>query len=232
MKNTFKWLLFDFDNTLVDFTSTAEKALYLTFERQDLVCNEVIYQKYEAINHQVWTDFEHGKINAEDLRIKRFVDLLEWLGEKAKSPKAFSDEFLSNLVELTEAYDGVIELLEALKGKYKMSIVSNGLKEVQRSRLEKLGMTHFFDSIIISDEIGFQKPSKGFFEYTWQTIANPPSKSEVLIIGDSLNSDILGGRNFGIQTCWNSFGKENKSDIAPNYIIQNVLELKGFLIRN
>lgn len=225
----FKWLLFDFDNTLVDFTNTAQKSLYLTFEENNLKCNEDIYKVYKKLNHKVWTDFENGKITAEKLRSKRFADLFEAIGEKNINPSTFSAQFLQNLIHASEKYEGVIELLDSLKGKFKMSIVTNGLKEVQRPRLAKFEMTHYFDSIVVSDEIGFKKPQGDFFEYAMKTIPNPPNKSEILIIGDSLNSDIRGGRDFGIKTCWNSFGKENTTEIKPDYVINNVLELKDLL---
>ena len=230
MNNTnFKWLLFDFDNTLVDFTNTAKKSLYLTFEENERTCNEYIYKVYKRVNHQVWKDFEDGKITAKELRVKRFADLFAAIGEESINPNTFSVRFLQNLVHESEMYEGVKELLDSLKGKFKMSIVTNGLKEVQRPRLTKLEMMHYFDSIVVSDEIGFKKPQSEYFAYVFKSIPSPPDKSEILIIGDSLNSDIRGGRDFGIKTCWNSFGKENISDIQPDYIINNVLELKDLL---
>lgn len=228
-KSTIKWLLFDFDNTLVDFTNTAKKSLWRTFESYQRACTEEIYQLYKKINHQVWRDFEDGKITAEALRSKRFADLFKAIAIENISPTEFSQRFLENLVLCSEPYDGALELLTALKGKYKMSIVTNGLKEVQRPRLKRLGMMDFFDSIIVSDEIGSKKPQAEFFEYVFQTIPNPPAKSETLIIGDSLNSDIRGGRNFGIKTCWNSHNKKNGTKIKPNYVINNILELEELL---
>ena len=230
MSNTnFKWLLFDFDNTLVDFSNTALKAFFLTFKENNLECNEEIYKTYPKINHQAWRDFEDGKLTAEELRPKRFEGTFEAIGVKNIDPSAFSVQFLQNLIISSEQYEGVTELLDFLKGKFKMSIVTNGLKEVQRPRLKKFGMMHYFDSVVVSDEIGFKKPQGEFFEYVYKSIPNPPDKSEILIIGDSLNSDIRGGRNFGIKTCWNSFGKKNKSKVKPNYTINNVLELKELL---
>lgn len=226
----FKWLLFDFDNTLVDFYSASKQSLWTSFEEQNISCTEEIYQTYKKINHGVWQDFEHGKITAKALRVQRFKALFAVLNFKDLDPTLFSQRYLANLVEASTAYDGVLELLQNLKEKdYQMSIVTNGLKEVQRPRLAKLGMTNFFDSIIVSDEIGAKKPEKAFFEYTLQTIPNPPALSEILIIGDGLNSDIKGGRDFGITTCWNSHGMVNDSDIVPDFVIENVLELNALL---
>jgi len=229
-KKTFKWLLFDFDNTLVDFSSASKKSLWMTFEEQGRQCDELIYKTYQKINHRVWTDFEQGKITAEALRPKRFADLFEALNERELDANHFGQRYLANLVVASEAYDGVIDLLEDLKlADYRMSIVTNGLKEVQRPRLTKLGMTDFFDSIIVSDEIGSKKPEGAFFDYVFQTIPNPPPKSETLMIGDGLNSDIRGGRDFGISTCWNSHKKINDTDIIPDYVIDDVLGLRELL---
>ncbi len=231
MKNTrFKWLLFDFDNTLVDFSAASKQSLWLTFEEHERACNERIYKTYQKINHQIWTDFEHGKISAERLRAKRFEDLFAALNENEMDAAYFGERYLGNLVVASNAYDGVLDLLETLKRKgYMMSIVTNGLKEVQRPRLAKMNMTHFFDSIIVSDEIGVKKPESAFFDYAYQSIASPPDKSDILMIGDSLHSDIRGGRDFGLKTCWNSHGKTNDTAVIPDYIISDVLGLKSVL---
>jgi YjjG family noncanonical pyrimidine nucleotidase len=226
----YKWLLFDFDNTLVDFTSASKQSLWWTFEEYQIECTNAIYKTYKKINHQVWTDFEHGKITAEALRPKRFSDLFQALNIENIDPIIFGQRYLTNLIEASTIYDGVLELLQSLKeAGYIMSIVTNGLKEVQRPRLTKLGMTDFFDSIIVSDEIGNKKPELAFFEYVYQTIPNPPLKSKILMIGDSINSDIRGGQGFGVTTCWNAHGQNNETDIIPDFVIQSVLELPNIL---
>lgn len=226
----YKWLLFDFDNTLVDFSSASKQSLWWTFDAHQIECTETIYKIYKKINHQVWTDFERGKITAEALRPKRFSDLFQALNIKNIDAVQFGQQYLANLVKASTAYDGVLELLQSLKeAGYLMSIVTNGLKEVQRPRLAKLGMTDFFDNIIVSDEIGSKKPELAFFEYVYQTIPNPPAKSEILMIGDGINSDIRGGRDFGVPTCWNAHGQINNTDIVPDFVIQNVLELRAVL---
>ena len=110
-----------------------------------------------------------------------------------------------------------------------MSIVTNGLKEVQRPRAIRLKLQQYFASMIVSDEIGIAKPDIRYFEYAYGTLKNPPPKSEILMVGDSLHSDIQGGINFGITTCWVSHGRINETAIQPDYKISNFLELSSVL---
>lgn len=223
------WLLFDADNTLLDFTQASKDALWATFAQNERFCDEAIYQTYQRVNNRVWEAFEKGKIDAATLRYQRFELLFEAIKESHLSPQDFNRQYLQNLIHTSEAYEGVWELMQSLKKEYRLSIVTNGLKEVQRPRLEKLDMTHFFDSIVVSDEIGVAKPHLEYFKYVYDSIDNPPDKSELMIIGDSLRSDILGGNDFGIKTCWISHGKENTTKIQPDFEIHHIGHLPNVL---
>lgn len=223
------WLLFDFDNTLVDFEAASKKAFWLTFQQFERSCDESIYRTYQQINRQVWKDFESNKITAKLLRTQRFELLFKILGETIISPTLFGQQYLENLVKKSELYDGVIPLLQSLKENYKLSLITNGLREVQRRRLQRLHILTYFDSIVVSDEIGVAKPNINYFKYVYNSIAFPPAKEQILIVGDSLSSDILGGQNFGIHTCWVSGGKANTTNIIPDYQIDAVVELPALL---
>lgn len=227
----FSWLMFDVDNTLLDFTSAARNALEQTFTDHNHPLDDAILQAYQRINHDVWTAFERGQMTAEQLRVERFTRLFDLLDIFPTTPPQFSTDFLQNLVHKSEAYAGAIPLLEQLRSQYKLSVITNGLKEVQRPRLRKLNMIDLFDSIIVSDEIGVAKPHKDFFTYAYQTIPQPPPKQYTLVIGDSLASDIAGGNAFGCPTCWISHGRPNNTDIQPDYVIDNVMELPEILGR-
>ena len=223
-------LLFDADNTLIDFSNASKVAFWQTFEDYEYPCSSDLYATYQSINHQVWTDFEQGKITAERLRIKRFADFFEAVGFAPTLPKDFNKQYLENLVSKSENYDGVKEMLDGLQPHYRMSIITNGLKEVQRPRLRKLNLTHYFDSIIVSDEIGFAKPDERYFEIAFHSIDNPPPRENTLVIGDNLKSDILGGIRYGLKTCWlNASGKANDTDIRPDFEIRQILELPDVL---
>lgn len=225
----YQWLLFDFDNTLVDFNGTAKSALWQTFSDFGHYCNEEIEAAYKTINSQVWAAFERNEITAADLRIKRFADLFEQLAEAPAEPTVFSVRFLENLVLLSEAFDEVIPMLDQLRQQYRLGIITNGLKEVQRPRLQRLEMTHLFDSITVSDEIGVAKPHGAFFEHAHHTLGREIPKEQLLVIGDSLHSDIHGGNEYGLPTCWISHGKTNETDILPDFAINQVLQLPEIL---
>ena len=225
----FTWLLFDADNTLLDFTKASKDAFELVCQDFLIDYSSVTFQTYQTLNHGVWKEFEQQQITAVDLRTKRMSLFLNAIGKKNIDPDIFSDRYMEHVVKASEMYDGVVELLKALKKDYTLSIVTNGLKEAQRPRLNKLELMSYFDSVIVSDEIGVAKPAIEFFEYAYQSIPNPPPKSQLLMIGDSLNSDIKGGNNFGIATCWLSRGKEFTGTVRPDYIIEDVFELPKLL---
>jgi len=228
MKN-YKWLLFDADNTFLDFASASKASLFTTCTDYNLKCDENIYKTYKIENAKVWESFENKEITALELRSLRFAKFFSAVNVNGIDPFEFNAQFLQNLVNVSEAYSGAIDFLDNLRDRYMLSVITNGLKEVQRPRLNKLQMSHLFESIIVSDEIGVAKPDVKFFEHSYNSIANPPPKSEVLVIGDNLKSDILGGINFGVDTCWISHAKQNMSSIKPTYTVDNLLGLSSIL---
>ena len=225
----FTWLLFDADNTLLDFTKASKDAFELVCKDFLIDYSPITFQIYQTLNHGVWKEFEQQQITAVELRTKRMSLFLDAIGKANIDPDIFSDRYMEKVVAASEIYEGVTELLANLKKDYRLSIVTNGLKEAQRPRLEKLELMSYFDSVVVSDEIGVAKPTIEFFEYAYQSIPNPPPKAQMLMIGDSLNSDIKGGNNFGIATCWLSRGKELTGEGIPDYTIRDVFELPSLL---
>ncbi len=228
----YKWLLFDADNTLMDFDHASKVALRRTFDHHGLYLTEDNYKVYKTVNHQVWSQFEKGQISALTLRSKRFQLLFEWLNIKPASPDDFGAYYLQELSLHNAPYDGVEDLLRSFAPHYKISIITNGLKEVQRPNYNRRGWDQIFDSIIVSDEIGSQKPNPTFFEHAWKSIDHDFNKSDVLVIGDNLHSDIVGGQQFGLDTCWITRGRENQTPINPTSSINHVLELKNLLVNH
>lgn len=229
MNSKISCLLFDFDNTLVDFSGAAKSALWDSFKDVGVNCTEEIYSIYQVVNHEHWQAFEQGKLDAKNLRHRRFEALFRQIDTPDLDPYSFSKEFLQHLIMNSLAYEGVKDLLDRLKEDYVLGLVTNGLKEVQRPRLHRLNMTHYFDSIIVSDEIGVAKPQEEFFTYAYDSLPKSFEKDEIMIIGDSQNSDILGGNNFGIKTCWISHGREGNPEIAADFEIDQVDEIEGIL---
>jgi 2-haloacid dehalogenase len=197
---SYSWLLFDADGTLFDYDTAESKALAATFRDSDIPYSAGYANTYRQINAQMWADFEQGKVSQEALRSERFGRLFHTLNIEA-DPVAFSDTYLINLGNAADLIDGAVELLQAVHANHKLMLITNGIPAVQRSRLAISPIQGYFDAIIISGEIGVAKPHPAIFDAAFHAMDHPP-KSETLIIGDSLTSDIQGGLNYGIDTCW------------------------------
>ena len=218
-------LLFDFDNTLVDFNYCAYKGLKDTFNKYDIEWTESNYKLYKQINHTVWTDFEKGLITTEDIRQKRFTLFLESLHISNIDGYEMNAYYLEQIVAHPKTLDTTVEALDILQNKYSLGIVTNGLKEVQRRRLTKHRLDKYFSHIFVSDEIDLAKPDPRYFNYVFERIAET-DKSKVLVIGDNIKSDIGGAQSFGFHGCWfNPDEKENSTDISPMFTISQLTDL-------
>lgn len=224
----YDWILFDADNTLFDFTGASAKAFtelsnHLNLQGDDL------YDHYEKCNHQCWKELEDGKIDQVELRAKRFRMFFDILGLNLDALAA-NKYYLEQLVENSQLISGARELVSDLaEAEYKLGIITNGLKEVQRPRLKKVEMYDQFEVIVVSDEIGYSKPNSRFFDHVFQDMGKT-EKSKVLVVGDSLNSDIQGGNRYGLDTIWyNPNRVENQTPHKPNETIHDLHELKIFI---
>lgn len=226
----YEWLLFDLDSTLLDFNISEHYALKKALQTVGIVFNETHLKIYEKINRQCWDDFEAGKLlqaKINNLRFSRFLIALDLPNQDATQ---FGNYYLEQLSEKAVFMEGGQVLLEEQCSNYQLGIITNGLKQVQRPKLVKSGLVDYFKIIIVSDEIGMAKPQPAIFEHAFEKM-NFPAKEKVLMIGDSLHSDIQGGINYGIDTCWYNFKqKENTSLIKPTYEITHLKELKTFRI--
>ncbi len=219
------WILFDADNTLFDFTKSAKFSFSKTLEYFGIIEEATHLETYEKVNALCWQQFENKEITAIELRKKRFHLFFKEIGLN-HNPLEANSFYLQSLSKTKFLIDGAIELLDKIRAlEIKMVIITNGLKEVQRSRIQEANLTHYFHEIVVSDEIGHAKPQSEFFEYTHLKIGNP-SKDKMLVVGDSLHSDIKGGNNYGIDTCWyNPREKENNSEIQPHHEVQKLSEI-------
>jgi len=220
----YRWLLFDVDNTLFDFDAAELKALAHTFPQFGYTYTPEIGEAYHRINHDLWQAFERGEITAVQLRTTRFRRLFQAIGFQA-DPAAFSDAYLGNLAAFPDLIDGAAELIPRLSRTHQLALITNGLSDVQRPRLAASPIGGYFTAVTISDEIGSAKPDTGIFDAAF-TAMGQPAKSDVLIIGDSLTSDIRGGADYGIDTCWyNPAGKSNPNGLTPTYEIRHLHEM-------
>lgn len=220
----YQWLLFDLDNTLMDFDRAALHALDQSLTDFDLPVTTEHKAIYHRINAACWKAFEDGTLKKEELRVKRFELFFEAIAIK-RDPVHFGKTYLDYLSQGAFLYEGAEELLESFSANKKLALITNGLKEVQRPRLQQSGITKYFEVLVVSDEIGHSKPHSAFFDYAFRQMGQP-EKSTALVIGDSLNSDMRGGIQYGVDTCWyNPTKKENTSGLEPKFEIQNLKEL-------
>ncbi len=222
----YKYLLFDADNTLFDFTKASAVAFTETLAHYKIEQKEETYPIYLKINHDCWARLERGEITPKEIKPLRFQLFLDAIKETG-NPLEINNYYLARLAEKDYLLEGAEELLLDLKAKdYSLSIITNGLQLVQRPRIEKAGLTYIFDAITVSEEIGVAKPKPAFFDDTFRQLGQVNIK-EVLVIGDNLLSDVLGGINIGADTVWfNLKGKKNETEVQPSYEVKGFEELR------
>ena len=226
MTKRYTWLLFDADNTLWDFSAAEASALERTLRRRDIAWSDEVLAEYRVINHKAWSDYEAGSLPKSQLRTIRFKRLLERyrLDHPAEE---LSLDYRTFLGESTHMLAGATELLRALRRKYRMGLVTNGLKEVQRPRLANTGIGEFFEFIVISDEIGVAKPHAGFFDHAYERMDGVP-KDQVLMIGDNPNADIAGALAYGFDACWLRHpGAADRPKLGAQHVIRDIRELRS-----
>ena len=226
----FTTILWDFDNTLLSFDVAEKAAILSTFEKLNLgTCTEQMLKRYDKINREYWHKIEDNKIDKQTALVKRYEDFFIEYGIDPKLAKEFNAIYEVALGDTIEYIDNSFELVKSLRGKCSQYIVSNGAKNVQTMRMKKSGFDKIVDGIFISDIIGAEKPSIEFFNYVFDKI-KITDKDSILIVGDSLTSDIKGGNNAGIKTCWyNPKKKGIPCGYLVDYNIQNLNEIISIL---
>ncbi len=228
MSLKYKWLLFDADDTLLDFKLGESRALKATLEGAGLPTDLTVIDTYSRINDNLWKMLERGEMTKDRLRTLRFEQFCEHYGFE-RDAVALADSYVENLKKQTVLIDGAYEVCAELFGKYKMYIITNGIEAVQKARFDGCTIKDFFDKCYISDAIGVAKPKKEFFDAVAADI-DGFDKSKALIIGDSLTSDIKGGALYGIDTCWlNPAGKEAHEGMNITYIIKDIRDILEIL---
>ena len=219
-------LLFDSDDTMLDFFTAEYKALEKCFLEFNLPFNSQIHSLYNAANKEFWQAFERKEIKKQEIYVGRFKVFLE----RAKinfNPEILANKYENNLSLQFYTLPGAEELLKSLYQKYNLYVITNGNHKIQKSRLNGSGLMPYFKGVFTSEQVGSQKPQKSFFNFVLNNITEK-NKSKILIIGDSLTSDILGGINSGIDTCWYNPQKQSTS-LKPTYIVNSFSELKNLL---
>ncbi|WP_100486543.1 YjjG family noncanonical pyrimidine nucleotidase [Sporolactobacillus pectinivorans] len=224
----YQTLLFDVDNTLLDFDAAEDAALRRLFEDQNIPLTAKVEADYKKINQKLWKSYEEGNIDRDKVVNTRFSLLFRAYG-KEEDGAFFEKKYRSYLDQGHQLVQGASELIKRLKNQYDLYIVTNGVSGTQNRRLRDSGLYPFFRDIFVSEATGFQKPMREYFDYVFARIPHF-SAQRGLIIGDSLNSDIKGGQQAGLDTCWfNPDMKHNDTSIAPTYQIQKFDELDRIL---
>lgn len=222
-----EFLFLDLDDTILDFHKAEAVALSKTLTDFGISPTEENLRTYSAINKAHWERLERREITRSELQVSRFVTFLSVIGADVPG-EAVARAYEENLSHGHYFLPGAKEALDALRDRYRMFLLSNGNAKVQDGRLASAGILPYFENVFISERVGADKPSKEFFDRcTAQIPGYAPEKA--LMVGDSLTSDILGGKNAGIPTCWMNPARKTAGNIHPDYEIGSLSELPGLL---
>ncbi|EES74954.1 MULTISPECIES: YjjG family noncanonical pyrimidine nucleotidase [Paenibacillus] len=223
-------ILFDADDTLFDYPKAENHALSRTLTEAGIPCTDEVMKAYQTINQQLWRDLEQGLVKQAALRTERFTRLVKELGVTPRSQvEEISERYLELLGEGTFLLEGAYELCRDLKeAGFHLAIITNGIKKVQANRIAGSALAKMFEAVIVSEDTGYSKPHPGIFDYAFEALGlRQTDKSRVLIVGDSLTSDMKGGLNYGIDTCWyNPYHRPNTLNLRPTYEIRRLAEVK------
>ena len=221
-----KVVLWDVDGTLLNFAAAEKAAIRKCFEMHALgECTDEMLAQYSEINHKYWKMLERGEMTKPEILVGRFKEFFEKQGLDVRVAAAFNEDYQLELGNTVCFEENAMEVILALKLEVKQYAVTNGTRVAQKRKLANSGLDKQFEKAFISDEIGVEKPMQGFFDAVWAEIGVYPG-DEVIIVGDSLTSDMQGGVNAGILTCWyNPKGAENTSGLKPDYEIRNLAQV-------
>ncbi len=225
-----KVILWDIDGTLLDFEKAEKQAIRTCFEIFDLgECTDEMIARYSVINKGYWERLERKEITKPEVLVGRFQEFFRNEGIETDCAEKFNSEYQLRLGDTICFCDDGYELVKGLKNRIKQYAVTNGTKVAQVKKLNGSGLIDLFDHVFISEDVGIEKPDVKFFDHVWDVIGQY-EKDEVMIIGDSLTSDMQGGNNAGILCCWyNPKGLENTNGVKLDYEIQNLQEVLKIL---
>ncbi len=222
-------VLWDVDGTLLDFHYSQRVALDQCFRSVGRVMTEEILERYSQINDSYWKRLELGDITKMQLLNGRFVTLFEEFGIEDVDVEAFRKQYQ---IELGNAYayiDDSLSVCKSLVGKVKQYVITNGVSTTQRNKLKLSGLAECMDGLFISEEIGTPKPAKAYFDAVLEAVSEK-DKSRILVVGDSLSSDIKGGVMAGLKTCWyRPEGTVNSTEYQEDYGISALHQVYGIL---
>jgi 2-haloacid dehalogenase len=228
MNKKYTTLLMDVDNTLLDFDEAEHRGIREVMRAFGIEPSAERETLYKNINRSCWQAFERGEITREQIFERRYPRFFSEFGVHVDAAKA-EELYRAQLDNCSALIDGALELCQYLHTRYDLYIITNGVSTTQYRRLKDSTLDQYFTEIFVSEDAGSQKPRKEFFDYCFPRIAEK-DRTKMLIIGDSLTSDIQGGLNTGIDTCWfNPTAATPTTQIHPTYEVHTLKELQNLL---
>ena len=223
-----KDVFFDLDHTLWDFDKNSMLAFKRVFKKFKITIELDTFLKiYEPINVEYWKKYREDKVSKENLRRGRLIDSFNFfdLIYTTKKIDEIADAYIQELPFDNHLFEGAVEILDYLILKYKLHIITNGFEEVQHKKLKNSGIDHYFSTVTTSEEVGLKKPNPKVFLTALNKANSLPTQS--VMIGDSLEADILGANNIGMQTIFYNYRNESISKKFKS--IDSLLEIKNYL---
>lgn len=228
----YKYLLWDIDGTVLDFSESEAYAMRTLFRKYELgECDAAMLRLYAQINVKYWEALERNEMTKPEILIGRFREFFEVVGVDLALAEDFNKDYQIALGDHLVFVKHAEEILRAEKGDYVLIAVTNGTKAAQSRKLQRSGLDQIFDAVFISEDVGVEKPNRKFFEYVFHKMGISDER-QVLLIGDSLTSDMRGGEIAGVDTCWyNPQRRVNTKNIRVTYEIDDLSELPKILDR-
>ena len=225
-----KVLLWDIDATLLDFLAAEKAAIRFCFKKYELgECSDEMLGRYSVINRRYWEMLERGEMSKAEILVNRFREFFASEGIETDCAQAFNNSYQVALGDTICFRDNGYELVKKLQGKYRQFVVTNGTFVAQERKLRKSGIGELVEEAFISDLIGYEKPAVEFFDHVFAKIGQY-EKDEIMIIGDSLTSDMQGGNHAGIICCWyNPNHTENTKNVRIDHEIDHLWQLEEIL---
>ncbi len=223
-------ILWDLDQTLLNFDLSMEHALRAVFDRYGLPIDEEIAARYDVINRSYWLRLESGELTKEQVTVGRFRTLFEELGIIHVAPEQVNADYQRELGNVFFYMEDAEELVTQLKEKgYRQYVVTNGVNSTQASKMKLSGLDKIMDGVFVSELMGYPKPRKEYFDACFAAMPGV-TRGECILVGDSLTSDMRGAQNAGVASCWfNPTGRAKDVEVRTDYEIRRLEELLAIL---